>query len=600
MDIFGDVSSLKKSDISQLESLYDLQIGKWDFIPKQVVDSLVKITAKLGREVGVYIDRKGRIDAVFIGDSSAVSLPTFEGRRDKRRLSGVRCIHTHPDSSGRLSTVDVNSLLTMKFDAMIAIGISGEELKDIFAGVLTLEDGEYCDVEIFGPLMCDDSQNKLIMQHILDLDKDFTENAYNVEIKREKAILVGLDLEKRKLDDPESLLDELEELSITADMEVLAKITQKKQSADSRFFMGKGKIQELSLIRQALEADVLIFDDELTGAQIRNIERIVGIKVIDRTSLILDIFAKRAHSKAGALQVELAQLKYRLPRLMGLGHVLSRLGGGIGTRGPGEKKLETDRRHIRRKIETLEKEIKNIGKKRDLLREGRSITDMPTVAIVGYTNAGKSTLLNALSNSNVYVEDKLFATLDPTSRGVDLFDGRKALMVDTVGFIRKLPHQLVEAFKSTLEEVLYADLLLHVVDVTNDEYQSHIKTVNELLASLGVEGTPMLIAYNKMDKLQDDVVLSKIDAPVVEISAKAMVGLENLKKVISELLAFEDKQIKLLAPYDKGWVYPYLCDNGKVLKTESRQEGMYIEAIIDSKKYYKVQKFEIDNQVRDI
>ena len=298
--------------------------------------------------------------------------------------------------------------------------------------------------------------------------------------KIERAILVGI---ISTVKDEESM-EELKELTLTAGVEVIGVVTQKRDTIHKAHYIGKGKLEELKFFVENQEADLIIVNDELTGTQIKNMEDFLNVKVIDRTNLILDIFAKRARSKEGMLQVELAQLKYRLPRLVGMGGQLSRLGGGIGTRGPGETKLEADRRHIQNRIKAIEKKLEEIKRHRDLQRSRRKKNQVPVVAIVGYTNAGKSTLLNALTKAEVYVEDKLFATLDPTARRLILPSGREVILIDTVGFIRKLPHDLVEAFKSTLEEVKYADLLLHVIDVTSPDMEEKIKVVERVLSCL--------------------------------------------------------------------------------------------------------------------
>jgi GTPase len=594
LELYGELNSLKNSMINELEAIYSLEIGPFDFVPENVVQSLVDITSKINREIGVYITRKGKVEAVCVGDSHTIQLPVVEGRREKKRLTGIRCIHSHPNSTGKLSNVDIQSLISVKFDALIAVGVLDGMVNEIHAGILLPIDGKYEEVELLGPLNPDDEQNKTLMDLILERDKEFYSHAEEVALPFEKAILVGLDrdLQQNTPKEPkENLLDELEDLAITAGAIVLEKIVQKRRKIDSATYLGKGKLEEISLTIQALGANLLIFDDELTGSQIRNIEGSLGIKVIDRAALILDIFAKRALSREGKLQVELAQLKYRYPRLMGLGHVLSRLGGGIGTRGPGEKKLETDKRHIRRKIQTLENEIQNIGRKRDVLRKGRNSALMPTIAIVGYTNAGKSTLLNALSHSDVLVEDKLFATLDPTSRAINFSDGSKGILIDTVGFIKKLPHHLIESFKSTLEEVLYADLLLHVVDISNPQYHSHIEVVHDLLASIGAKNQKVLMVYNKSDKLDDETPSPQTQEPSIHISAKKGNGLEELVSEITRILKGADQEVSLIVPYNEGWVYPFLCENGKVLQSDSLEDGLHLKAILKNDKYHKIEQF---------
>ena len=337
-----------------------------------------------------------------------------------------------------------------------------------------------------------------------------------------------------------------------------------------------------------MEIDLVIFDEELTGAQTRNLEDAMGhVRVIDRAALILDIFAQRAQSHEGKLQVELAQMKYNLPRLIGLGVDLSRLGGGIGTRGPGESKLETDRRHIKRRIADLEGQLKELSRQRALRRDRRGKTEQTVVALVGYTNAGKSTLLNALSGSDVLVEDKLFATLDPTMRRVELPENRECVMVDTVGFIRKLPHQLIEAFKSTLEETMYADLLLVVQDVSDEQWRAQREVVMQVLSDLGCAGKPMLEVYNKCDRLTEPL-LAGSDA--ICISAAGGEGLDELREAIGKRIAKMRHKARILVPYTDGAVLSLIHSRGQVLSEEYEAEGTRVTCLLDGAVYQQVAK----------
>lgn len=385
-------------------------------------------------------------------------------------------------------------------------------------------------------------------------------------------------------------MEELKELALTAGAEVIGVMTQKRNTIDKAHYIGKGKLKELKFFVENQGADLVIFNDELTGVQLKNIEEVLKVKVIDRTNLILDIFAKRARSREGILQVELAQLRYRLPRLVGLGEQLSRLGGGIGTRGPGETKLETDRRHIKNRIKAIEKKLEEIKKHRNLQRERRRKNQIPVVAIVGYTNAGKSTLLNALTNAEVYVEDKLFATLDPTARRFILPSGREVILVDTVGFIRKLPHDLVEAFKSTLEEVKYADLLLHVIDVTLADMEEKIKVVEKVLLDLGVMGTPIINVFNKIDLLD---VVPKGNERNIYISAKNKIGLDKLLEVIEEEIFKDAEIVNFLLPYDKTKEYNYLKEKTKVVEEKFSEKGIIIKAEVQKEIKERLKDFVI-------
>lgn len=390
-----------------------------------------------------------------------------------------------------------------------------------------------------------------------------------------RAILAALDVGEY---DAEVSINELEELAQTAGAETVAKVIQKRPSAESATLLGEGKIQEIAELCQSLEADLVIFDTELSASQIRNIEKILGVRVIDRTMLILDIFAGRAVSNEGKLQVELAQLRYRLPRLSGLGTSLSRLGGGIGTRGPGETQLETDKRHIHRRITKLEDDLKELEARRNFSRSRRKKDNVLTAAIVGYTNVGKSTLLNKLTDANVLAENKLFATLDLTSRAIELPDGRSVLLVDTVGLIRRLPHHLVEAFKSTLEEAAGADIILHICDISDPEVAEKMQTTQEILAELGCAEIPVVNILNKCDLIENHI---PENDNTVKISAKNGYNLEKMLEVISKNLPESSKRMKLLLPYDKVGMSAQIRVNGKIISEEYVENGLLIEALVD-------------------
>lgn len=393
----------------------------------------------------------------------------------------------------------------------------------------------------------------------------------------EKALLAAIDTGEY---DAESSLDELEELAQTAGAEVLARIIQNRDRADAATYVGKGKLEEIKEFCEANEADLIIFDSELSPAQLQNIENETGVRVIDRTTLILDIFAARARSGEGKLQVELAQLRYALPRLTGKGVELSRLGAGIGTRGPGESKLETDRRHIRRKIKNLEDELENLQKRRDIARARRTKDNVESVVIVGYTNAGKSTLMNALTQAGVLVEDKLFATLDPTSRALTLPDGRRVMLIDTVGLIRRLPHHLIEAFKSTLEEAASASVILTVCDASSTECAEHLKVTAELLDELKCGDTPVITVMNKCD-LAPGIFDMPVIGKSVMISALKGQGLDTLLHEIAKALPPNRRQAELLFPYSAGGDAAELRREGVILEEDFRADGLYMKAIAD-------------------
>lgn len=416
------------------------------------------------------------------------------------------------------------------------------------------------------------------------------------EEKQERVLLAGVHTGCKDVlsDTTEETMAELAELAKTAGGEVVAQVVQNKSDLEAGTYMGEGKLEEIREMADRLEIDVIIFDDELSPIQLRNLNDFFGIRVIDRTILILDIFAMRAKSGEGKLQVELAQLKYRLPRLRGLGGELSRTGGGIGTRGPGETKLESDRRHISRRISALEDEIKEMKKHRELLRSRRKKDGTITACLVGYTNAGKSSLLNKLTDAGVLAENKLFATLDTTSRGLVLEDNRKILLVDTVGFIRKLPHHLVQAFKSTLEETVVADILIHVIDASNPQYETHITVVDNVLAELGAVGKPVIGVYNKVDKVSEDIAFSDKYDECVSISVKENINIDCLMSAIADKAPGKKKQVDILVPYTDGSVVSEIHKNQKVITEDYTENGTKLTVLVDSVMYEQIKQYIIE------
>ncbi len=402
---------------------------------------------------------------------------------------------------------------------------------------------------------------------------EFYENSQEPEV----AVLVGIDM---GLYNAQVSMDELEELARTAGAVVAAKIIQKRDKPDSATYVGSGRLEEIKNFTEANDVDLLIFDGELTPSQQRNIEDETDIRVIDRTTLILDIFAARARSNEGKIQVELAQLKYSLPRLGGKGAEMSRLGGGIGTRGPGESKLESDKRHIHRRIQSLQEELVQIAKRRENLRARREKDGVETVAIVGYTNAGKSTLMNTLTNAGVLAENKLFATLDPTSRALTLPDGRTVMLIDTVGLVRRLPHQLVDAFRSTLEEAANATVILNLCDASDECCTEHLNVTMNLLAALGCADKPIISVLNKCDLCGGSFVLPA-QGEFVMISAKTGEGLGNLLAKIQLSLPLTRKKAELLIPYNEGGLVNYIREEGVLIKEEYRPDGIYVKAVVD-------------------
>ena len=396
--------------------------------------------------------------------------------------------------------------------------------------------------------------------------------------QKERVILIAV---AERQEEAEESLDELEELAKTAGAETAARVIQIRETPHPATYIGKGKIDEVNALLYGTDATGVICDDELSPAQIGNLERMLDTKVMDRTLLILDIFAGRAYTKEGNIQVELAQLKYRASKLTGQGTALSRLGGGIGTRGPGEKKLEMDRRLIRRRISHLKAELRDVIRHREVQRKQRQRNHVPVICIVGYTNAGKSTLLNYLTNAGVLEENQLFATLDPTTKSLELGSGQTVLLTDTVGFIRKLPHHLVDAFRSTLEEAKYSDLIFHVVDASNPQKEKHMEVVYETLKQLGAVGSDVITVVNKMDLVEHDMVLKDPKAQVtVKISARTGEGVDELLSEAEELLQRKKLYIEKLYSYSEAGKIQMIRSYGQLVKEEYREDGIYVEAYI--------------------
>lgn len=413
---------------------------------------------------------------------------------------------------------------------------------------------------------------------------------YENEQKIQRALLVGIDTGKY---DAESSMKELYELVSSAGAEPVASIMQKREKPDGATCIGSGRLEEIKQFCSDNEIDFIVFDTELTPTQIRNIEDETDIRTIDRTMLILDIFAIRAKTNEGKLQVELAQLKYLMPRLSGKGREMSRLGGGVGTRGPGETKLETDRRHIRRRIEYLKDELEHMTNRREQLRARRKKDGVITVAIVGYTNAGKSTLMNTLTQAGVLSENKLFATLDPTSRALKLPNGVSVMLIDTVGLVRRLPHHLVEAFKSTLEEAALADIILNVCDASSDEYKLHLDVTNSLLRELGCTDRPIISVFNKCDLVgnPDDLPNGRSS---VRICAKNAIGIDELLRAIENNLPVRLRKYTLLIPFDKAALLSRLRNTGALLSEEYTADGIKAQAIVEEPMWHSVDEYSID------
>lgn len=604
-DIFGNIKGIRNSVIEELQTLYDVRLASGQLLTGELALKMADITDFINREVSVYISRSGQVVAVAVGNDQSVELPPVEGRRGSSRLSGVRCVHTHPGGNPNLSGVDISALKNNRFDAMVAIGVTSPDFTQsvmTFAMITGIDENEQYQVEGYGPLTFAEAEGiyfpNLVatVERILDKQSGSTSLAQGTE----RTILVGMEYAGGAGIvgwTAEDSLEELKQLADTAGAEVVAKFLQKRPKPAPAFFIGKGKVQELALYVQQENIDLCIFDDELSPAQQRNIEQAMGVRVLDRTALILDIFAQRAHTNEGKLQVELAQLQYTLPRIMGKGLSLSRLGGGIGTRGPGETKLEVDRRRIRDRIAYIKDCISKVKNVRALHRAGRNKASVPTVSLVGYTNAGKSTLLNTLTNSDIYAKDQLFATLDPTTRQLDLPNKQQAILTDTVGFIQRLPHQLVAAFQSTLEEVVESDVLLHVIDVSHELYKEQSNAVYNVLEEIGAKDKTIITVYNKIDKLPEGSGLAERLAKEensICISAKGRINLDKLLELIADNLKMKSVEEIFLVPYSDSAAASRLHDVGTVLEQEYLAEGTQMKVRLDADKLGEFEKYLIE------
>lgn len=598
MRVEGELKGLRNNVIEALDKIYDMTTPSGQVVTNEIVEALLKVTNHIGRETAVYINRRGRVLKVCVGDFRTVKLPDTDSRKADSRLSGVRCIHTHPSGDSQLSGADLSSLQRLRFDVMMAV--AGDEVKQhatiAFLNGEIDEAGE-AQLQMYGPVEMTEIHRINLTYLTTLVDKKLgRQQMIELDEETERALLMGLELTKRRSDwSVELSLQELKQLAETAGADVVGSISQKRDTPDSGLFFGKGKLEEIAMIIQEQHINLVICDDELSPSQQRNIEQFLGVKVLDRTSLILDIFAQRARTYEGKLQVELAQLKYTLPRIGGQGLVLSRLGGGIGTRGPGETKLEVDKRRIRARISEVEQQIENVKKHRTLHRSSRVASNIPLVAIVGYTNAGKSTLLNTLTQAGVLAEDKLFATLDPTTRKVTLPNGQEVLITDTVGFIQKLPHQLVTAFRSTLEEVQTADLLLHVVDASNPNYEQQMAAVISVLRELESEDKPTITLYNKADTLEGSAVRDKLlrTPDSLLISAKHNQGVAEFMAKLESFVTSSHVIMELLIPYSDSSSAASLHDDAVVQATDYRDDGTYMKVSVPQDKAAKYLKYKL-------
>ena len=561
----GNTEGVKDAMLARLDSLYGYELEDGAYLPRELMKLLAECSCAMNREIAIYLTRDGEIVNVAIGTDCDVELTDYRLRRNAERLSRIRCVHTHPDGDGRLSDVDLSALKIFRYDAMTAVGVKNGEPTFVQTAFLGENDGILMDEPVRWYKVPDAE-----WMNRIELSDEVVgrESVQTVADDREKAVLMGIESRES--------LKELRRLAETAGAEVVGSFLQKRDKPDNALFIGKGRAEELARDCQALEADVCIFDEELTGVQARKLEEVLRIKVIDRTMLILDIFAQRATSAEGKLQVELAQLQYRSARLIGLGTVLSRLAGGIGTRGPGESKLEMSRRRIRERMTELRRRLDGLERQRAIRRQRRERNEIPVVALVGYTNAGKSTLLNALTGADVYAEDQLFATLDAVSRRMETAEKTPYLLTDTVGFIRKLPHTLVDAFRSTLEEAALADVLVIVSDGSSPEMGQQHDTVEQVLEELGATEQKRIEVINKCDIA---------DPPpsfpgAILISAKTGQGLDDLKDAIAEAIQETYVPVTFMIPFSRYGILSEIHAAGRVISETHTDEGTEITVMI--------------------
>lgn len=594
--IKGNVDGIKDFILKELDSIYDITVTKNRVIEPEIIALIASISSRINREINVAIDRRGNIVEISIGDSSSVQLPLLNVQ--EKRLSGIRVIHTHPNGNPNLSSIDISALTKLKLDCIAAIGVVEEKITGVVMGFCNV-DGDELSHEVTEIMNIPEFIDYDFLYRIEEIESILKKRNI-VENDDEYAILVGIDNDES--------LDELAELARACNVKVVGKFFQKKSKIDPCYFIGTGKVIELARFKQIKKANLIIFDEELSGLQVKNLEEVTGCKVIDRTVLILEIFATRARTREAKIQVELAQLKYRSSRLLGFGTTMSRTGGGVGTKGPGEKKLEIDKRRIRETIHDLKQELEKIRKTRVTQREKRDESGIPKISLVGYTNVGKSTLRNLLvsmytadntsKKEDVFAENMLFATLDITTRAITLPDKRVASLTDTVGFVRKLPHDLVEAFKSTLEEVSFSDLIIHVVDISSDTVVEQIKAVENVLSELNALDKPTFLALNKCEMATPEQIANIKEKfsnyQMIEISAKQNYNIDKFLDMTVSLLPQTTRKCTYLIPYTDTSMGAYLHRNAIIQSEDYEGEGVRIVAIVNDEVYNRCRKFMVE------
>ncbi|MBD2075066.1 GTPase HflX [Phormidium sp. FACHB-592] len=554
--VYGNLQGLKTSQVKQLQRLYHQRLPGDRITTPEFAQRLAAVSTELNQPVCAYVNRRGQVMRVGVGTPRQTQIPALElPRYGAERLCGIRCLSTQlkfePPSDSALTAMAMQRL-----DALVTLTLTGGGFERRGGGATGYVKEAYLSHlvphpetawTVSPPLSLDLLTNQDFLNLVEGLEEEFRRDytARQVDRDHDQVLLVGLITDNRATQRFKDGLTELERLVQTAGGTVLQTLKQKRSHPHHQTVVGEGKVQEIALAAQSVGANLVVFDRDLSPAQVRNLETQIGIRVVDRTEVILDIFAQRARSGAGKLQVELAQLEYMLPRLTGRGQAMSRLGGGIGTRGPGETKLETERRAIQRRITRLQQEVDQLQAHRARMRQRRQHEEVPSVAVVGYTNAGKSTLLNVLTNAEVYAADQLFATLDPTTRRLVVTDttteeSLALLLTDTVGFIHDLPPSLLDAFRATLEEVTEADALLHVVDLSHPAWQSQIRAVMKILSEMPIAPGPALVAFNKIDQVDGDTLeLAREEYPqAIFISASERLGLETLRRKLAQLVHY--------------------------------------------------------------
>lgn len=590
--LVGKIDGLSRRQCNDLQALSEIGLTRGEIVSDDLAQAMLTISNEINREVAVFIDRNGQVLLVSVGRVDQAPVFDLKKKRWQYGYAGVRCIHTHPSGVARLSDADLSALQNLRYDCMVALAAKEE---DIHVAVAMLAPVEHtltqAEVLLDENIAWNDFVTMPIYAQLLAFETELQRQMTVATVgEKERAILI-LQPEQRQQHTVEIAEEELRELADTAGLEVTSVVIQVMKGNQHK--IGSGKLEEIAMLVQNEAADVVIFDQALTPSYNQMLSDRLGVKVIDKTVLILDIFAQRARSREGKLQVELAQLNYLLPRLTGMGTALSRLGGGVGTRGPGETQLETDRRHIRRRIHHISQELGNVKTNRQLQRAARMNHRGLQVALVGYTNAGKSTLLNCLTDENIYAADQLFATLDPTTRRLQLDNGEEMLISDTVGFIRDLPTQLLDAFKATLEELQYADVLLHVVDVSKEGIDERILVVEDILMSLGLQEKTHILVCNKIDCCEELPIFSAAlqYQHKCYISCKSGKGIEQLLNELKLLATSENITLTMHLPFGstQGQKMALAHQHGQVISQHYDEDGAIVQvqmSLADAKKYF--------------